>query len=57
MMEKHYYKDHFQDRYYVVNHYKDLFDAIPEIERLLEQALKTIPHEKNIYATPLDLTL
>ena len=57
MMEKHYYKDHFQDRYYVINSYKDLFDAIPEIKRLLEHALQSIPHEKDVYATPLDLTL
>ncbi|MCC6515880.1 MAG: phenylalanine 4-monooxygenase [Chitinophagales bacterium] len=57
IMEKHYYKDHFQDRYYVINTYKDLFDAIPEIDTLLERALKQIPHEKNINATPLDLKL
>lgn len=57
LMEKHYYKDHFQDRYYVINSYKELFDAIPEIDRLLEYAVQTIPHEKDIYATPLDLIL
>ena len=54
IMEKHYYKDHYQDRYYVINSYKELFDAIPEIDRLMEHALQTIPHEKDIYATPLD---
>ncbi len=57
IMEKHYYKNHFQDRYYVINTYKDLFDAIPDIDRLLEMALIKIPHEKDIYATPLDLNL
>lgn len=57
IMEKHYYKDHFQDRYYVINEYKQLFDAIPEIDSMMESALKKIPHEKTIYATPLDLNL
>ena len=57
ILEKHYYKDHFQDRYYVINSYKELFDAIPEIDQLMEDALTKIPHEKNIYATPLDLNL
>ncbi len=57
IMELHYYKDHFQVRYYVINSYKDLFDAIPEIDSLMEHALNTIPHEKNINATPLDFTL
>jgi phenylalanine-4-hydroxylase len=57
IMELHYYKDHFQDRYYVINSYKDLFDAIPEIDRLMEHALNTIPHDKNINATPLDFSL
>ena len=57
MMEKHYHKDHYQDRYYVINSYKDLFDAIPEIDRLLEQTLKQIPHEKNVNATPLDIKI
>lgn len=54
IMELHYYKDHFQDRYYVIRDYKDLFDAIPEIDALMEKALAQIPHEKNMYATPLD---
>ncbi len=57
IMEKHYYKDHYQDRYYVIHSYKELFDAIPEIDLLLEHALKIIPHEKNIFATPLDFVL
>jgi phenylalanine-4-hydroxylase len=57
ILEKHYYKDHFQDRYYVIHSYKDLFDAVPEIDALLEKAVQTIPHEKNINATPLDIVL
>lgn len=57
IMEKHYYKDHFQDRYYVINDYKDLFDAIPEIKQLLEKALLQVPHEKSINATPLDISI
>lgn len=57
IMEKHYHKDHFQDRYYVINSFKDLFDAIPEIEAMLEHALTQIPHKKNVYATPLDFSL
>jgi len=57
IMEKHYYKDHFQDRYYVINSYKELFDAIPSIKQLLEEALVKIPHDKNINATPLDFLL
>ncbi|MES2430210.1 MAG: phenylalanine 4-monooxygenase [Bacteroidota bacterium] len=57
ILEKHYYKDHFQDRYYVIHSYKELFDAIPEIDRMIESAVKKIPHEKNIYATPLDFSL
>lgn len=57
IMEKHYYKDHYQDRYYVINSYKDLFDAIPEIKQLLTHALTAIKHDKNVNATPLDFKL
>jgi phenylalanine-4-hydroxylase len=57
IIELHYYKDHFQDRYYVINNYKDLFDAIPEIDALIDKALSIIPHQKNIYATPLDIRI
>lgn len=31
VMQLPYYKDHFQDRYYVIQSYKDLFDTIPVI--------------------------
>ncbi len=57
ILEKHYFKDNFQDRYYVINSYKELFDAIPLIEQMIQRALVTIPHEKNINASPLDLIL
>ena len=57
IMELHYYKDHFQNRYYVINSYKELFDSIPEIDSLMEHALKPIPHDKIMNATPLDFTL
>lgn len=57
IMEKHYYKDHFQDRYYVIESYKDLSDAIPEINQMMEYALARIPHDGSINATPLDLNL
>jgi phenylalanine-4-hydroxylase len=56
-MEKHYYKDHLQDRYYVIKSYKDLFDAIPEIAERIEKALASIPHQKDMYATPLDIKI
>ena len=39
IIELHYYKDHFQDRYYVIQSYKQLFDSIPEITVWLEKAL------------------
>ena len=56
-MEKHYYKDKYQDRYYVIQSYEDLFNAIPEIDRLVSNAVSNIPHEKNVNATLLDVEL
>lgn len=38
ILEKPYYKDHFQDRYYVIKNYEELFKSLPEIERLIEKA-------------------
>jgi phenylalanine-4-hydroxylase len=32
-----YYIDHFQDKYFVIKSYKQLFDSLPEIERVLEK--------------------
>jgi phenylalanine-4-hydroxylase len=38
-----YYIDHFQDKYFVIQSYKQLFDALPEVERVLEKyALETV---------------
>ena len=54
IMQLHYFKNHFQDRYYVIQTYKDLFDAIPAIEQHLEIALKTIAHDKKMNASSLD---
>ena len=56
-IEKHYYKDKYQDRYYVIQSYEDLFNAIPEIDRLVTNAVNNIPHEKNVNATLLDVDL
>jgi phenylalanine-4-hydroxylase len=38
ILENPYYKDHFQDRYYVINSYEELFKSLPEIDRLIEKA-------------------
>ncbi len=57
IMEYHYYKDHFQDRYYVIDSYQKLFEAIPEIESVLYHAVRNIPHPKNISVTSLDFKL
>ncbi len=32
-----YYIDHFQDKYFVIKSYKQLFDSLPEVERVLEK--------------------
>jgi len=57
ILEKHYYKNDFQDRYYVIHSYKDLFDAIPRIDFLIEQAIRLVPHEKNMNVGSLDIDL
>ncbi len=57
ILEKHYYKDHFQDRYYVIESYKELFDEIPNFSSAIEYALHKIPHQRDIYATTLDINL
>lgn len=57
ILEKHYYKNNFQDRYYVIQSYKELFDVIPLIDQFIQKAILTIPHEKNINATALDLVI
>ncbi len=32
-----YYIDHFQDKYFVIDSYKQLFDSLPEVERVLQK--------------------
>ena len=32
-----YYIDHFQDKYFVIKSYKELFDSLPEVEKVLEK--------------------
>jgi phenylalanine-4-hydroxylase len=32
-----YYIDHFQDKYFVINSYKQLFDSLGEISRVVEK--------------------
>jgi phenylalanine-4-hydroxylase len=39
MISLPYYKDHFQDRYYVIDSYQQLFDALPDIKHWLTKAL------------------
>lgn len=56
ILEKHYYKNDFQDRYYVIHSYKDLFDAIPKIEFYIEQALR-YNFDSTIKVSELDLIL
>lgn len=57
ILEKHYYKNDFQDRYYVINSYKELLEAIPQIEFLIDQAIHLVPHEKNMNVGALDIEL
>jgi phenylalanine-4-hydroxylase len=34
-----YRKDHFQDKYWVIDSYEQLFESLPEIEQVLEELL------------------
>ena len=43
IMEHHYYKHAFQDRYYVIDSYEQLFGSVPEIERMVELAVERYP--------------
>jgi phenylalanine-4-hydroxylase len=36
-----YWKDKFQDRYFIINSYRQLYESLPEIERVLEEMLET----------------
>ena len=56
IMEKSYYKHDFQDRYYVIKSYKQLFDSIEEIEYWVEIALNKCSTFKED-VTKLDVVL
>jgi phenylalanine-4-hydroxylase len=43
-----YYIDHFQDKYFVIQSYKQLFDSLPEIERVLEK-YASLPELTTLY--------
>jgi phenylalanine-4-hydroxylase len=38
-MNTAYWKDHFQDKYWVIESYEQLFDSLLEIETVLEELL------------------
>lgn len=40
-----YWKDHFQDKYFIIDSYEQLYESMPEIERLLEKLSKEQPAE------------
>ena len=39
IMRTAYWKDKFQDKYFVINSYEELFESLPEIERVLERLI------------------
>lgn len=39
IMQTPYWKDKFQDKYFVIESYEQLYNSIPEIERVLEEEL------------------
>jgi phenylalanine-4-hydroxylase len=56
MMNLPYYKDHFQDRYYIIQDYKELFDALPEIEKRLEAVVSTYSSDiQNVHLVQLNV--
>jgi phenylalanine-4-hydroxylase len=40
IIHRPYIKDKFQERYFVIQSYKELFDSLPELEKVLEQELQ-----------------
>ncbi len=40
IMNQEYWKDHFQDKYFVIDSYEQLYESLPEIEEVLEKMLK-----------------
>lgn len=57
ILEKPYYKNDLQDRYYVIRSYKELFESIPRIEDLIDQAIRLVPDEKKVDPGAIDLVL
>lgn len=45
IMRTPYWKDKFQDKYFIINSYEELFDSLPEIERVLEIMIEEGPQE------------
>lgn len=56
IMNLPYYKDHFQDRYYIIEDYKVLFDALPEIEQRLAEVIALYPSDiQDVHLVQLNL--
>ena len=56
IMETHYYKHDFQDRYYVIESYEQIFSSIDEIRFWLNKALEKYPNPAKDVTT-LDIVL
>jgi phenylalanine-4-hydroxylase len=41
IMNTAYWKDKFQDKYFIINNYEELYESLPEIERVLEKMVAT----------------
>jgi phenylalanine-4-hydroxylase len=39
ILNQEYWKDHFQDKYFVIESYEQLYESLPEIEKVLEEML------------------
>lgn len=46
IMRTSYWKDKFQDKYFIINSYEELFDSLPEIERVLHIMIEEGPQEE-----------
>lgn len=56
IMENHYYKHAFQDRYYVIDSYEQLFGSVPEIEEWVDIAVQKYPKVEDD-VTKIDIVL
>jgi phenylalanine-4-hydroxylase len=45
IMRTPYWKDKFQDKYFIINSYEELFESLPEIEQVLEKMIEEGPQE------------